>query len=118
MREGRDQGTLRGTPLDALHARAAKVKAIARASGFDVVGIAAAEPFEEARRFLRERIDQGVFSGMPWFTTERAEVAGDPRNLLPEVRSIISLALSYRTGEPDDSPGDGPRGRVARYAWA
>jgi epoxyqueuosine reductase len=94
------------------------VKAIARAAGFDVVGIAAATPFDDARRFLQERIAAGVFSGMPWFTAERAEFAGDPRNLLPDARSIISVALSYRTEVPENEQEDAPRGRVARYAWA
>ena len=101
-------------------ARAAEVKAIAHDAGFDVVGIAVADPFDEAGRFLRRRIATGAFSGMPWFSEERAHVAGDPRNLLPEVRSIVSMGLSYRTTEPEpeDAPGAGPRGRVARYAWA
>lgn len=99
-------------------ALAAEVRAIAYNAGFDVVGIAAAEPFDEARRFLQRRVVSGAFSGMPWFSEERAGVAGDPRNLLPEVRSIISVGLSYRTREPADEPGTGPRGRVARYAWA
>jgi epoxyqueuosine reductase len=105
-------------PVDARRARTADVRAIARAAGFDVVAIAAAAPFDDARRFLRERIATGAFSGMPWFTAERADVAGDPRNLLPDVRSIISVALSYRTEEPEEVPSDGPRGRIARYAWA
>jgi epoxyqueuosine reductase len=103
--------------LDTPQARARAVKAIARAAGFDVVGIAAAEPFEAARQFLRARIATGVFAGLPWFNEARANVAADPRNLLPGVRSIIAVALSYRTEEPRDSAG-GPRGRVARYAWA
>lgn len=114
----RDAATPKESTITERAARAAEVKAIALDAGFDVVGIAAADPFDEAGRFLRRRIATGAFSGMPWFSEERAHVAGDPRNLLPEVRSIISLGLSYRTTEPEDGPGTGPRGRIARYAWA
>ncbi len=39
----------------------------------------------------------------------------DPRSLLPDCRSVIVLATSYHTAEPDIvSQGTG---RVARYAW-
>jgi epoxyqueuosine reductase len=102
------------TPYD----RTIAVKALAHAAGFDAVGIADAGPFDETRRFLRERIAGGAFSGLPWFSAERADFASDPRNLLPGARSIVAVALSYRTEEPAGDPGQGPRGRVARYAWA
>jgi epoxyqueuosine reductase len=98
--------------------RAAAVKELALAAGFDAVGIAAATPFDEERRFLRRRIATGVFDGMPWFNADRADFAADPRNLLPDVRAIIAVTLSYRTAEPDGGALEGPRGRVARYAWA
>ncbi|MGH2391235.1 MAG: tRNA epoxyqueuosine(34) reductase QueG, partial [Chloroflexota bacterium] len=98
--------------------RALAVKAMAQAAGFDAVGIAEATPFEDARRFLRERIAGGAFSGLPWFSADRADFAADPRNLLPSARSIVAVALSYRTEEPVSDPGREPRGRVARYAWA
>ncbi|HVC79284.1 MAG TPA: tRNA epoxyqueuosine(34) reductase QueG [Chloroflexota bacterium] len=98
--------------------RALAIKSLAREAGFDAVGIARATPFGEARRFLRERIAGGAFSGLPWFNAERADFAADPQNLLPGVRSIVAVALSYRTEEPAPEAGMGPRGKVARYAWA
>lgn len=98
--------------------RTEAVRAICRAAGFDIVGVASSAPFVAAGRFLHERIGAGAFSGMPWFDQERAAVATDPRNLLPQVRSILSLAISYRTAEPPSPPDDAPRGRIARYAWA
>ncbi len=87
-----------------------RVKELAREAGFDVAGIASAEPFEREARALDERIGAGLFGGLPWFTRERAAVSTDPRALLPEARSIIALGLSYDTGS-------GPAGTVARYAW-
>jgi epoxyqueuosine reductase len=94
------------------------VKEFARDAGFDAVGIAAATPFEEARRFLRRRIAAGAFGGLAWFTAERADFAADPCNLLPGARSIVAVALSYRTKEPGGDAAAVPCGRVARYAWA
>jgi epoxyqueuosine reductase len=97
-----------------------KAEIVSRANelGFDLVGFASPAPFPEAQRALEERIDDGLFSGLHWFTRERAAVAGDPRNLMPGVRTIVSLGISYLSeGDIVQSvPGD-PRGRVARYAW-
>jgi len=95
-----------------------RIKAHARAVGFDVVGVARALPFEDDRRVTRERIAAGHYDGLPWFTPERADFSSDPRNLLPTARSIVSLAMSYRPdGEiPTSIPGT-PRGRVSAYAW-
>jgi epoxyqueuosine reductase len=87
-----------------------RVKELARQAGFDLAGIASVEPFERERQALADRIDGGLFDGLPWFTRDRAAIASDPRSLLPEARSIVSLGLSYDTGE-------GPAGLVARYAW-
>jgi len=87
-----------------------RVKELALAAGFDLAGIAPAGSFEPEGAALVERIDAGLFSGLPWFTPERAAVAADPRSLLPEAQSIVCVALSYDTGA-------GPAGVVARYAW-
>jgi len=97
---------------------AAEIKAYAREVGFDAVGIARAEPFVEEGRVTRERVEAGHYSGMPWFSAERADFSSDPRNLLPTARSIVSLAMSYRPdGVPPSSEAGAPRGRVSAYAW-
>src|SRR5579871_2122420 len=70
--------------LDRPALRSREIKALALDAGFDAVGIAAAHPFPAARSYLLRRIATGVFDGMPWFNAARAEVAGDPRNLLPD----------------------------------
>ncbi len=95
-----------------------RIKDYARAAGFDAVGVARAAPFPEDRRATQERIAAGHYSGLPWFTAERAAFSSDPRNLLPTARSIISLAMSYRPegAPPAEEPGS-PRGRVSAYAW-
>jgi epoxyqueuosine reductase len=86
--------------------------------GFDLVRFTSAEAFPDIQRVLEQRIDEGLMSGLSWFTKERASVAGDPRKLMPSARTIVSLGISYLNDEPvtPSEPGN-PRGRVARYAW-
>jgi epoxyqueuosine reductase len=94
------------------------IAANARGLGFDLVRFTSALPFPETRRALEARIDAGLISGLSWFTKERASIAGDPRNLMPSARTIVSLGISYLSDAPAvrSEPGM-PRGRVARYAW-
>ena len=92
------------------------IKAYATELGFDVVRITTAEPFLRDGAAAIERVRDGLMDGLPWYTEERVRRANHPEALLSGARSIISLAMSYLTGEP--TPGDpGPTGKVARYAW-
>ena len=93
------------------------IKQEAQALGFNLVGIAQAGPFEETQARLLDHIEQGRIAGLAWFTKERAEFSSNPANLLPGVRSIISLGISYLQDPPPLEETPGPRGRVARYAW-
>ncbi len=102
----------------------ATIKEYAYELGFDTARISSAEAFPEAERVIKERIAQGLMDGLPWFTAERADVSCHPDALLPDARSIISLAMFYLTEQPDDenagtdnNPTQGPRGRISRYAW-
>src|SRR5512135_82476 len=55
----------------------------------------------------------GGEADMAWLRTQRAERL-DPARLLPGVRSVVALAVSYlESGWEADEP---PHGRVARYA--
>jgi epoxyqueuosine reductase len=93
-------------PLDS-----AFVKATARRAGFHEVGIAAATPLPP--RHLDHLLARGWQADMAWLETQRAERL-DPARLLPGVRSVVALALSYRSPEPAGSGAE--TGRVARYA--
>jgi epoxyqueuosine reductase len=94
------------------------IGARARDLGFDLVRFTSGAAFPETREVLEERIDEGLFSGLAWFTKERAAVAGDPSRLMPGVRTIVSLGISYLSDwEPEPPEPGNPRGRVARYAW-
>lgn len=93
------------------------IKEYAYALGFDLVRISNASAFPEAKQVIKERIAQGLFDGLPWFTAERADVSCHPDALLPEARSIIALAMCYLTEQPEEHGGDTPRGSISRYAW-
>ncbi len=95
-----------------------QIKEHAYALGFDVVRVTTADPFPEKRRALEERIAAGLMDGLDWFTAARAEVASDPRALLPTARSVIALGTFYLTDVPPApvTPGT-PRGHISRYAW-
>jgi epoxyqueuosine reductase len=90
------------------------VKAEALRIGFDLVGITpAAVPggLESFHDWLR----QGYGGEMEWLS--RREAAYEhPRHVLAGVRSVIMLALNYRTDDP--APPCPGTGRVSRYAWS
>ena len=92
------------------------VKSLALEIGFDRVGITDAGPFVRDEAVAIERVRDGLMDGLPWYTEERVRRMNRPRLLLEGARSVISLALSYNTGDPPDDAA-GLRGKIARYAW-
>ena len=94
----------------------AAVKQLGKSLGFDLVGIASADPFPRDERAAVRRIRDGMMDGLPWYTEERVRKATRPEELLPGARSIVSLAISYNDGERTVRAG-GPAGKIARYAW-
>jgi epoxyqueuosine reductase len=95
------------TPLDA-----AFVKRAALDAGFHKVGIARAAPLDPQP--LDRVLAAGAEADMAWLRTQRAERL-DPARLLPGVRSVVALAVSYLE-EGDAAAPQPPEGRVARYA--
>ena len=93
------------------------VKDAAIRAGFDVVGISSADVFHDRGETTKERVSEGLMDGLPWFTEERVERGMDPLHMLPNARSIISLALSHHHEGDAEPPDTQPRGRIARYAW-
>ena len=85
-------------------------------SGFDIVRVTTADAFKRDEAAALERIRDGHMDGFTWYTEERVRRANRPQELLEGAESVISLALSYNTGEPRE-PDDEPRGKIARYAW-
>src|ERR1035438_9694157 len=85
------------------------VKRLARDCGFELAGVAAAEPHQDFARY-REWVEKGFAGEMRYLTDRRAEVRRDPRNLLEGARSIICVGKLYNT------PGPASEG-ISRYAW-
>jgi epoxyqueuosine reductase len=95
----------------------AELKAYAHEVGFHLVGIASPEPFVEAELDITRWLAEGHQGEMAWLNAARAKLSCRPEELLPGVRSLIVVGVSYRTEEPGNEP-DGPTtGRLARYAW-
>ena len=75
-----------------------------------------ADTFTRDEAAALQRIRDGHMDGYSWYTEERVRRANRPQELLEGAQSVISLALSYNTGEPE-YPDTQPRGKIARYAW-
>ena len=87
---------------------ALQVKAMAVNLGFGPVGITSAAPFDEAREVALQRLGLGLMDGLPWYTEERVHRMNHPELLLEEAKSIISVAMSYLTEEPQAAAAPAP----------
>src|SRR5688572_17803622 len=85
----------------------------ARGAGFDLVGVARAEPLREGGERLREWQEAGMAADMGYMHRP-VELLSDPKKLQKSARSVISLGVSYYPGDHPENEGGG---RVARYAW-
>jgi epoxyqueuosine reductase len=91
-----------------------RVKGMALALGFDLAGVARAEPTPETR-FLRDWLDRG-FAGDMGYLSRRAEERMDPRRVLEGARSVVAVGLVYDPGETGAAKPTTKDGVVARYA--
>lgn len=90
------------------------IRKIAKDIGFDVIGFCSPEIDENIRQAYESWVAEGMNAGMD-FMARNAEIRADLSKLLPDVQSVIVVALSYlRHREPVElQPG---KGIVARYA--
>lgn len=88
-----------------------RVKAQAKAEGFDLVGVAPATPLASER--LDRWVERGWDAGL-WYVRESRNERLDPSLLLPGVRSVVVVAFAYDHAEP--APPPVPHGTVSRYA--
>jgi epoxyqueuosine reductase len=93
-----------------------RIKEKARDLGFDLVGVAPVGPSDYGG-FYENWLAQGYAGEMAYLTRPDAVAKRrDPRMIMPATRSIVVVALNYYQGAVE-TPADGRRGRVARYAW-
>ena len=112
-----------------------KIRTLALEAGFDLFGVTSAEPFEQERARLASWLAQG-FAGDMNYLRNNTEKRIEPRLILPSVKSIICLGISYFYDEPSlraegkairsvtspdcfvaNAPRNDRQGKVARYAW-
>jgi epoxyqueuosine reductase len=86
------------------------LKVYARRLGFDPVGIAPAAEADDFPR-LRDWLAQG-FAGEMAYLHRHAEARRHPASVLPEVRSVVMVGMSYKPA--DEEPGG--TAKIARYA--
>jgi len=97
------------------HTASEAIKAFALGEGFDLAGIARAEPSgqREARAY-REWIAAGKHGSMEYLAKNLEERA-DLTKKFPWAKSVLSVAISYyQEVEATEQVGEG---KVARYAW-
>jgi epoxyqueuosine reductase len=85
--------------------------------GFDLVGVATAGPAATSHR-LEQWLAAGMHGEMAYMARTRAQ-RSDPSALLPGCRSVVAVAMTYRSSLPDSAtlaPG-GDRVWISRYAW-
>lgn len=91
-----------------------QVKEMARSLGFHKVGIAAVESENEdlATSHLQAWLALGYHADMEWMKNPKRTSV---RALMPEVRSLICVALNYYT--PHQRPESQEYGKISRYGW-
>jgi epoxyqueuosine reductase len=96
-------------------AGAARAKALALETGFDLAGVAGADAPPELA-FFGEWVGRG-YAGEMAYLTEQVETRSGLQAAFPWARSLIAVGLQYDTEAPYsvDAPAD--RGWIARYAW-
>ena len=93
------------------------IRELARRSGFELAGVAAATPAEDRTRY-HEWVAAGRAGKMGYLTDRRAALRDDPRNLLAAACSVISVGKLYQTPWPHSTRfHDAERAWISRYAW-
>lgn len=99
-----------------LSVNAATVKTIAAALGFEDCRIAAVTGPAPHAESYQDWIAAGEHGDMGYMAKTPSRRA-DPREVLPGVRSVVTVALNYHRPVPPPREDAGARGRIARYAW-
>jgi epoxyqueuosine reductase len=101
--------------MTALDARATTVKRLALAAGFDLVGIAPADPPPAIAHFAGW-LGRG-YAGEMAYLTRQAQQRSDVRRPFPWARTLVCVGLQYDTAHPYSIHAPQDRGWISRYAW-
>ncbi|AOT72360.1 tRNA epoxyqueuosine(34) reductase QueG [Geosporobacter ferrireducens] len=92
-----------------------KIKICAKDIGIDLIGFTSAAPFNEIKEILMERKEKGYLSG---FEEQDIGKRIDPKQIMPDARTIIAIAINYYVEKPRLLEGkERPLGAIARSAW-
>lgn len=92
------------------------LKRWALAEGIDLVGVAAAGPAATRKR-LEHWLAAGMHGGMAYMAST-VDQRGHPGTLLEGCRSVVMIAMSYRSSAPNSDRFTADDGVwVSRYAW-
>lgn len=86
----------------------------AKQIGFDLVGFSKADLLQDESGKLQQWLDKGYQATMNYMERNFSK-RKDVREILPNAKSVISLALNYYT--PDNHSNKKKLGKVSRYAW-
>jgi len=89
-----------------------KIKALEL--GFCKIGIAKAELLNVEGEHLKEWLRLGYQASMLWME-KNVEKRVDPRNIVPNAQSVISVAINYYS--PEEHTNEPTVGKISRYAW-
>ena len=92
----------------------ARIKARAHELGFSAVGVAPADPPPHWGFYLGW-LERG-YAGEMGYLARDPERRGDPRQVVPDAKSVLCVAMDYAPRGAPDSDAAGPVGRVSRYA--
>jgi len=88
-----------------------QIKQAALDIGFTKAGITSAAPFDEAAGKLEAWVASGAH-GLMSYMESRHDKRRDVKNILPNAKSILSLALNYYYDSEQN-----PKLKISRYAW-
>ena len=90
-----------------------EIKAAAKSIGFHKVGIAKVDGIQDnAIDHLKTWLALGYHADMAWMTNPKRE---DIRACMPEVRSLVCVALNYYTPHQHSNAPD--TAKISRYGW-
>jgi epoxyqueuosine reductase len=96
---------------------AGDIRELARQCGFELAGVARAEPVPESS-WYQQWVAAGFAGEMRYLTDRRAAMRNHPRHLLPSVRSVICVGKLYNSPWPYSTRFDHhERAWISRYAW-
>ncbi len=91
-----------------------KIRQKAIGLGIDKIRFARAESLGHSGEKFFTWLGRGYQGQMAWLERE-PEKRTDPRRILPDAKTVISVALNYYT--PQQHVDDPEKGKISRYAW-